>query len=94
MKSKTEWDKLKKLTDKEIEVAAKNDPDAPLPSKQELTQFKRVNPVKDIDIRKIRSRLHISQEKFAFFFGVSKRTIQEWEQHRKRPNATSRNFLR
>jgi len=94
MKSKTNWEKLKNITDKEIEKAAKSDPDAPLLSEVELKQFKRVNPVKEIDVKKIRLKMHLSQEKFAIFFGVSKRTIQEWEQHRKQPSATSRNFLK
>ncbi len=94
MNDKTDWAALKKMTDSEIELAAKSDPDAPLLSDYELSQFKRVKPVQEIDVREIRTKLHLSQEKFAIFFGVSKRTIQEWEQHRKRPNATSRNFLR
>ena len=94
MKRKTNWNKLKQLTDQEIEIAAKSDNDIGISTEKELKQFKRVNPVQDIDVREIRSKLHLSEEKFAIFFGVSKRTIQEWEQHRKRPNATSRNFLR
>ncbi len=94
MKDKTNWNALKNMTETDIKTAAKSDPDAPLLTNNQLKQFKRVNPVEDIDVQKIRSKLHLSQEKFALFFGVSKRTIQEWEQHRKRPNATSRNFLR
>lgn len=94
MKDKTNWEALKNLTDIEIETAANSDPDAHLLTDQELNQFKRVQPVEDIDVRKIRDKLHLTQDKFAIFFGVSKRTIQEWEQKRKRPNATSRNFLR
>jgi putative transcriptional regulator len=38
--------------------------------------------------------LHMSQEQFAYYFGVSVRTIQEWEQHRRKPTGTARNFLR
>lgn len=94
MKDKTNWEALKNMTEEDIERAANSDPDNPLLSEHELKQFKRVNPVQDIDVKDIRTKLHLSQDKFAIFFGVSKRTIQEWEQHRKRPNATSRNFLR
>ena len=94
MKSKTDWEALRNMTDADIAAAAASDPDAPLLTDHELSQFKRVNPVQDIDVRAIRNKMHLSQDKFAIFFGVSKRTIQEWEQHRKRPNATSRNFLR
>jgi DNA-binding transcriptional regulator YiaG len=94
MRDKTNLEALGALTECEIQAAAMSDPDLPLLSDRELERFKPVLPVDDIDVRKIRKKLHLSQEKFAIFFGVSKRTIQEWEQHRKRPNATSRNFLR
>lgn len=42
----------------------------------------------------IRNKLHLSQKEFANYFGVSVRTIQEWEQHRRKPTATARNFLK
>lgn len=42
----------------------------------------------------MRNKLHLSQTQFARYFGVSVRTIQEWEQHRRKPTATARNFLR
>ncbi len=44
MKSKTDHDKVNKLTDEEIEKAAKEDPDSALPTDEELKKFKRVNP--------------------------------------------------
>ncbi len=94
MKSKTNWDKLLNITDKEIEKAAKSDPDVSILTNDEFKQFKRVNPVEVINVKNVRNALHLSQEKFAGFFGVSKRTIQEWEQGRRTPNTTSRNFLR
>ena len=93
-KSKTNWNRLRNISDRDIEKAAKTDLDAPLLAENELRQFKRVNAVQIIDVKKVRNSLHLSQEKFAVFFGVSKRTIQEWEQHRRTPSATSRNFLR
>jgi putative transcriptional regulator len=93
MKSKTDWKKVKSLTEKEITVAAKLDPDAPLLTTTQLKKFKRVHPPQEIDVKAIRKKLHISQEQFAAYFGVSVRTIQEWEQHRRKPTATARNFL-
>jgi len=53
-----------------------------------------VQPAKEIDVRMIRDQLHLSQEQFANYFVVSVRTIQEWEQHRRTPTATARNFLK
>ena len=40
---KTDYDRLKKMTEKEIEQNAKEDPDAPLLTEDELKKFKRVN---------------------------------------------------
>lgn len=35
----------------------------------------------------------ITQEQFAKYFGISVRTIQEWEQYRRKPTATARTFF-
>lgn len=44
---KTDYKRLKKMTEKEIEQNAKDDPDAPLQSEEDLRRFKRVNPKKE-----------------------------------------------
>ncbi len=44
MKSQTDYERLKNMTDEEIEQAAKDDPDSALPTDEELKKFKRVNP--------------------------------------------------
>lgn len=94
MKNKTNWDKLKNMTDKDIDEAIATDPDAYAPTKKELKEFKRVHPIKEIDVKKVRQNLHLSQTKFALYFGVNARTIQEWEQKRSNPSPLARNFLR
>lgn len=38
----TDWEKVKLLTEEEIEKAAASDPDAPLLTEEELAEFKRV----------------------------------------------------
>ena len=43
---KTDYERLKKMTEEEIERNAENDPDAPLQSDEDLKRFKRVNPKK------------------------------------------------
>lgn len=93
-KGKTDWSKVNSMTDEEINLNAKSDQDAPLLTKGELKKFKRVNPTKEVDVKLIRQKLHLSQDEFASYFGVSVRTIQEWEQHRRNPTATARNFLK
>ncbi len=41
---KTDYERLKKMSEAEIEENAKNDPDLPLQSEEDLKRFKRVNP--------------------------------------------------
>lgn len=94
MKSKTNWKKVKALTEKQIISAAKSDADSQPLTAAQLKKFKRVNPVKNIDVKAVRKKLHLSQMEFAHYFGVSIRTIQEWEQHRRTPGSTARNFLK
>ena len=94
VKSRTNWAKVKLQTEKQIMSAAKSDPDAKPLTREQLKKFKRVNPPKEIDVKAIREKLHVSQSEFAGYFGVSVRTIQEWEQHRRTPTTVARNFLK
>jgi len=94
LKGKTDWKRVQALTEEDILCAAKTDPDALPSNHEELKRFKRVHPVRFADVKKIRETLHLTQKEFAEFFGVSPRTIQEWEQKRKNPSAIARNFLR
>ena len=91
---KTNWTAVNLMTEENINAAAAADLDAPILTSEQLKQFKRVNPTKEADVKLIRQKLHLSQDEFAGYFGVSVRTIQEWEQHRRTPNATTRNFLK
>jgi len=45
------------------------------------------------DIKAIRKRLHVSQAKFALMIGVSKGTLQNWEQGRREPEGPARALL-
>ncbi|KTD09350.1 helix-turn-helix domain-containing protein [Legionella jamestowniensis] len=95
-KGKTNWDRVKKMTNEEIEKAANSDPDAPLYSKEKLRSmgFKRVNPVQEVDVKFIRGRLKMTQEEFARSFGFKKRTLEGWEQHRREPTGAAKLFLK
>lgn len=53
----------------------------------------RVHIPADIDAKKIRESLGMSQAEFAEHFGFSVRTLQEWEQGRSMPRGVARNFL-
>jgi len=87
-KGKTKWDYVDALTDKQIEAAAKTDVDNPPLSKKELDKFQEV-----IDVRKIRHKLKLSQTQFANRYKLSKRIVEDWEQHRRIPNGPSRVLL-
>lgn len=52
-----------------------------------------VNIPDEIDAARIRKKIHMSQREFATYFGVSPRTIQEWEQGRALPSGAARAFL-
>lgn len=53
----------------------------------------RVTIVDVPDTRSMRRKLHMSQAKFAASFGLSLRTVQEWEQGRARPEGPARVLL-
>jgi len=47
----------------------------------------------EINTARIRKKINMSQSQFAAYFGVSIRTIQEWEQGRVVPSGAARAFL-
>jgi len=54
----------------------------------------RVFQYEAIDIRKLRESVHVSQGQFAKMIGVSKDTLQNWEQGRRRPRGPAKALLR
>jgi putative transcriptional regulator len=47
-----------------------------------------------IDIRRLRESIPVSQTQFAHMIGVSKNTLQNWEQGRRRPRGPAQALLR
>lgn len=47
----------------------------------------------EINTTRIRKKINLSQSQFAAYFGVSVRTVQEWEQGRVVPSGAARAFL-
>ena len=47
----------------------------------------------DVDVRSIRTQTGMSQSEFARAFCINPRTLQEWEQGRRKPDATTRAYL-
>lgn len=93
-KGKTNWKKIRNMSEKAINEAALTDPDNPPLSPKQLAKFRRVSPPAVINVKAIRHKLHLSQAMFAACFGISKRTIQDWEQGRRTPEGTARILLK
>ncbi len=47
----------------------------------------------DVDVKRIRTKAGMSQAEFARAFCINPRTLQEWEQGRRKPDATTRAYL-
>ena len=47
----------------------------------------------EVDVKLIRSRARMSQAEFARAFCINPRTLQEWEQGHRKPDATTRAYL-
>lgn len=91
---RTDWERLRNMTEEELEAAVASDPDTFFLTEEEMKGFRRVHPVEVINVKSVRENIKMTQEQFADYFGVKVRTIQEWEQHRRTPSATARNFLK
>jgi putative transcriptional regulator len=55
---------------------------------------KRAFKYDELDVRKIRERLHLSQTKFSALLGISPATLRNWEQSRRKPHGPARVLLR
>lgn len=91
---KTDWEKVKSMSEDEIVRNAKEDSDAPFLIDIELSAFKRVTPTHIIDVKKIRTNLHMTQEDFSHYFGFNLKTLRDWEQHRREPSGAAKNLLK
>lgn len=54
----------------------------------------RLVPIEDINVHDIREKYHLTQREFSKTFGFSLRTLQQWEQGRRRPQGSARVLLK
>ena len=59
-------------------------------SRARITQY---NVPQDVDVKKLRERLGMSQPEFALKFGFSLGTLRQWEQGRRAPEGPARVLL-
>ena len=60
----------------------------------EITNLKTRELKEPANPQEIRLRLNLSQAAFAGLMGVSVRTVQDWEQGRRKPSGPARSLLR
>jgi putative transcriptional regulator len=85
---RTDWARLKAMTDEEVMAAALSDPDAQPLTPEQLARMRRVPRVKWL-----RQRLGMTQVQFAEAFHLPLTTLRDWEQHRSVPDAPARGLL-
>jgi len=54
----------------------------------------RIYEIKPPEIKNVREELNVSQSEFALMIGVSIRTLQNWEQGRRKPEGPAKALLR
>jgi len=87
-RDRTDWTRIKAMTDEQVVAAARSDPDAQPLRPAQLSRMRRVSRVKAV-----RQRLGMTQEAFAQAFHLPITTLRDWEQHRSKPDAPARALL-
>jgi putative transcriptional regulator len=59
-----------------------------------LAKPSRIFRYRPVDVKRIRKQLHVSQSQFSLMIGVSKATLQNWEQGRREPEGPAKVLLR
>jgi putative transcriptional regulator len=87
--SRTDWERVDRMTDEEVEAAALADPDAQPLTDEELTQCFRPGV-----LRMVRERLGLDQAAFARRFCIEQKTLEAWETGRGVPTEAERAYLK
>ncbi|HJU11285.1 MAG TPA: helix-turn-helix domain-containing protein [Candidatus Binataceae bacterium] len=93
-KGRVNREHLRATTEREIGRQIASDPDAPEMTIAELHRARRVYNPPIPNVKAIRRKLGLSQVEFAQQFGLSFRTVQQWEQKRAVPDRPARILLR
>jgi putative transcriptional regulator len=60
----------------------------------EVVSKVRITEIQEPDVKALREDAGVSQSEFARLIGVSRRTLENWEQHRSRPTGPARALLK
>ena len=86
---RVDWDRIRRMTEEEIERNALDDPDSIVPFDEATARL--VPPMPDVAA--LRRRLKLSQAEFATNFGFSVATVRNWEQGRALADGPARILL-
>lgn len=89
LEDKTDWVRLRGMSDEEVHAAALADPDAQPLTDEQLARMRLVPRTKTL-----RRVLGLTQEEFAARFQIPIGTLRDWEQGRAEPDQTARAYLR
>ncbi len=88
LEDKTNWARLRAMTDEEVTGAALSDPDARPMTSEQLHSARRVPRTKTL-----RRALHLTQEEFATRYRIPIGTLRDWEQGRCEPDQPAQAYL-
>lgn len=88
LEDKTDWVRLRAMTDEEVHAAALSDPDAQPLTQERIAQMRRVPRA-----RTLRRALGLTQEEFAARYHIPLGTLRDWEQGRTEPDQPARAYL-
>ena len=88
LEDKTDWARLRAMTDEEVTAAAESDPDARPMTPEQLRTARRVPRAKTL-----RRALALTQEEFAARYHIPLGTLRDWEQGRCEPDQPARAYL-
>jgi len=88
LEDKTNWARLRAMTDEEVTAAALSDPDARPMTPEQLRTARRVPRTKTL-----RRALALTQEEFAARYRIPIGTLRDWEQGRCEPDQPARAYL-
>ena len=88
LEDKTEWNRLRTMTDEEVTAAAMSDPDARPMTPEQRRTARRVPRTKTL-----RRALSLTQEEFAARYHIPLGTLRDWEQGRCEPDQPARAYL-
>ena len=88
LEDKTDWTRLRAMTDEEVMAAALADPDAQPMTQEQLRTARRVPRTKTL-----RRALALTQEEFAARYHIPIGTLRDWEQGRCEPDQPALAYL-